>query len=255
MKMVFSSQKNRIIGNKVFVSEPDDVRHLRKVQRIKIGERLLFFDTEKQMQFDCKVVGFRENTVVFEVFESRYIPKSKPEIFVIQALISKKSFEDEVNRLSELGVDFLQPIISKHSQNFRFDDKYMERLRRISYEGAKTVGNHFPTVVLKPFSVTKDFKDFRKLITSFEGKNKLILFTNRTINGVSVDFLEMIKGIGENDRIVLCVGSEGGFTEEEEDEIASFGFVPVNLGKDILLRSDTVCIGSSFVLRLLKFRF
>ncbi|MFN4244736.1 MAG: RsmE family RNA methyltransferase [Brevinematia bacterium] len=253
MKMVFSNEKNNIIGNKIFISDPNDFKHLKKVQRIKIGEKLLFFDTERKIEFTCRVIGFQRNTIVLDMLDSKHINKSKPEIFVIQAIIQKRAFEDEVNRLSELGVDFLQPIVSKHSQNFSFDEKYLERLKKISLEGAKTVGNPFPLEVLNPISITKNFNDFRKLINNFEGKTKLLLFTNRVINGISFNLLEILRELEGSDRIAICVGSEGGFTEYEENEISSMGFLPVNLGKDILLRSDTVCIGVSFVLRLLRF--
>lgn len=252
MKMVFSSARNRIVGDKVYIGEPVDFKHLKKVQRVKIGEELLFFDLDRSIQFKCKVVDFSKDEIILRVINSRTLSRQKPEIFIIQALVQKGTFEDEINRLSELGVDFLQPIISKHSQNFPFDDKYFERLKKISYEGAKTVGNPFPTTILKPFSITKNYNDFEKLIKSFEGNTRFILLTNREINGVSVDFLEIVPNLRDSDRIVVCIGSEGGFTEEEEDIIAKFGFAPVNLGKEILLRSDTVCFGVGFVFRLLK---
>lgn len=254
MKMVFSGGRNRIVGDKVYVSEPNDFRHLKKVQRVKVGEELLFFEVEKQIRYRCKVVDFGEDEVILRVLDGVYVERRRPELFVIQALIHKGVFEDEVNRLSELGVDFLQPIISKHSQNFTFDGRYFERLRRIAYEGAKAVGNPFPVTVLKPFSVTKSFVEFERLVRGFEKGTKFLLFTSREIGGVSVNFLDVIPDLRGNERVVVCVGSEGGFTEEEEDVIASFGFVPVNLGRDILLRSDTVCIGVSFALRLMKYR-
>lgn len=253
MKMLFSSKENYIRGDKVYISEPNDFRHLRKVQRVSIGEELLFFDLERSIQFRCKVIDFSKNTIVMMIVDSKSIENLKPEIVLIQSLIQKSNFEDEVNRLSELGVDILQPIVSKYSQNYEFNDKYMERLRKISFEGAKTVGNPFPTKVFKPFSITKTYSDLKKFVNSFTGNTFKILFTNREIGGVSLSLLDVIGKVKGVDRIIFCVGSEGGFTNEEEDNIASLGFVPVNLGKDILLRSDTVCIGVSFVFRLLKF--
>ncbi|MEN2998098.1 MAG: RsmE family RNA methyltransferase [Brevinematia bacterium] len=253
MKIVFSSAKNRIVGDKVVIEEASDFRHLRKVQRIKIGEEMLFFELERQLQFRCKVVEFGKEKIILRILESNHILRSKPEVFVVQALIQKGAFEDELNRLSELGVDFIQPIISKHSQNFDFNEKYLERLKRIVYEGAKAVGNPFPTTVLKPFSITKGFSKFEEFVKSFEDNTKFLLFTNREINNISINFLDILPSLRGYDRIVVCVGSEGGFTEEEENTIASLGFTPVNLGKSILLRSDTVCVGVSFSLRLLKF--
>ncbi|MCS7299263.1 MAG: RsmE family RNA methyltransferase [Spirochaetia bacterium] len=252
MKIVFSSEKNRIFGDKITIEDQKDFKHLKKVQRIKIGEEILFYQVEEETQYKAKVVDFGKDSIILRVLSSERLVRSKPEIFIVQALVQKGTFEDELNRLSELGVDYLQPIISRHSQNFGFDDKYMDRLRRISYEGAKTVGNPFPTTVLKPFSITKNLNDFKKFISNFDGKTEFLLLTNRVINNVSFDFLDIIPALKGFERIVICVGSEGGFTDEEEDSIISLGFKPVNLGKRILLRSDTVCVGVSFVLRLLK---
>jgi 16S rRNA (uracil1498-N3)-methyltransferase len=223
------------------------------VQRIKIDEELLFFDLERNIQFRCKVVDFGKDEIILRVVDSSLISRAKPEIVLIQSLIQKSSFEDELNRLSELGVDIVQPIISKHSQNYEFDDKYMERLRRIAFEGAKTVGNPFPTKVLRPFSITKTYSDFKEFVSSFQGTTFKILFTNRNIGGVSLNLFEVIEEVRNFDRVIFCVGSEGGFTSEEEDNIASLGFTPVNLGKEILLRSDTVSVGVSFVFRLTRF--
>lgn len=252
MKIVFSNEKNRISGDKITIEDEKDFKHLKKVQRVRIGEEILFYQVEEETQYKAKVVDFGKHSIILRVLSSEKLTRSKPEIYIIQALVQKGTFEDELNRLSELGVDYLQPIISKHSQNFSFDERYMNRLKRISYEGAKTVGNPFPTVVLKPFSITKNYGDLKNFISSLGMKTELLLFTNRAINNSSIDFLDVIPTLKGSERIVVCVGSEGGFTEDEEDNIASFGFKPVNLGRRILLRSDTVCIGVSFVLRLLK---
>ncbi|MCX8029128.1 MAG: RsmE family RNA methyltransferase [Brevinematales bacterium] len=256
MKIVFSSDNNIISGDKVIISDPKDYKHLKKVQRIKVSEEILFYDVEREIQFRCKVVDFSKDSIILRVLTGETMKRSKPEIIIIQALVQKGTFEDEINRLSELGVDILQPVISRHSQNFTFDDKYLSRLRRISYEGAKAVGNPFPLTILKPFSITRGYNDLEKFVRNFTStdgvKTKLLLLTNRKIQDTSFDFIDIIPTMKDTDRIVFCVGSEGGFTEEEEDKIFSLGFVPVNLGSKILLRSDTVCIGLSFVFRLFK---
>jgi len=254
MKMVFVGGDNKLFGDEVYISDINDVKHLRKVQRIRVGEEIEVFDPVTSKKCLTKIVDVNDDKLVGRVISFTTIKKAKPFIYLLQGLVQKGTFEDEIHKLSELGVDYIIPVIAKYSQNYEINEKYKERLRRICFESAKQVGNPFPSTILDSIDVVRNFDELRKFINSFEGRNKKIIFTWQAINGNEPkNLLDIIHEIKEFDNIFIAVGSEGGFSESEEKSFGDLGFEPVHLGREIFLKSDTVCIGVSFVFRLLRY--
>jgi len=255
MKMVFLTGENKLVSDKIYINDSTDVKHLKKVQRVKIGEEIEAFDVETSRKYLVKIVDMNNEGLLGRVVSFFTIQKPKPFVFILQGLVQKGTFEDELHKLSELGVDYIVPILGRHSQNFPINDKYKERLSRICIESAKQVGNPFPSSILDPISILRNFEDVENLINSTEGSKKKIILTWQEVNGKEPkNLLEVIGELEGVDNIFVAVGSEGGFTSEEEQGFGKLGFEPVHLGREIFLKSDTVCIGVSFVLRLLRYK-
>ncbi len=255
MKMIFLVGENKLVGDKVYINDSTDVKHLKKVQRIKVGEEIEAFDVETSRKYLVKIVSMDNEGLIGRIISFVTIQRPKPFIFILQGLVQKGTFEDELHKLSELGVDYVVPLLGRHSQNFPINERYKERLRKICIESAKQVGNPFPSSVLDPISILASFENLEKLINSTGGSKKKIILTWQEVNGKEPkNLLEVINELKGVDNIFVAVGSEGGFTSEEEQEFGKLGFEAVHLGREVFLKSDTVCIGVSFILRLLRYQ-
>ena len=105
----------------------------------------------------------------------------------------------------------------------------INRLNLIATEAAKqSRRNYIPKIndIVKLKDV--DFSKYNKLIFAYE---KLSTTNSKT-------FLELINSIEENDNVIIAIGPEGGWSEDEANYLIAKGFIPVSLGKRIL-RTET----------------
>ncbi len=251
--MVFINEKNYVSSGKIFISDENDYRHLIKVERIRKNQKISVFDPENSIKYSCIVSGIDNRTLVLLIVNSEKIHPPKPEIFILQGLIQKGAFDEELHKLSEIGVNYLVPIVSKHSQNFEFKENSFDRFKRICEESAKSVGNPFPTRVLPTISITKSTRKLEEFLEEYNKKSFKILLSINDFDIVkSENVLSKIEEIKNSEKVFVAIGSEGGFSEDEEKEFVKLGFIPLNLGKDIMYKSDTVAIGISFIINTIR---
>ena len=94
-------------------------------------------------------------------------------------------------------------------------------------------------IMYKGYKDPKYKDDIKKLKdVDFYSYNVLILAYEKNAKDNDKKFLEIINNIKENDNVIIAIGPEGGFSEEEANYLIDKGFIPVSLGKRIL-RTET----------------
>ena len=134
-----------------------------------------------------------------------------------------------VQKCVELGVKKFVPFTSDYCA-VKSESIKCERLNRISLESAKQSGRGFvPTVeeVIK-------FNDLLDLL----GEYDLVIFPYE--NEEDCDIREFVAN-KQHERVAVIVGSEGGFSNREADELRRIAGGSVTLGSRIL-RADTASV-------------
>ena len=219
-----------------------DVAHIRKVLRLKRGDRIQVLD-------DCgNCYTVILTSVGREQIESSIISKedannceSPLRICLGQGLVKGAGFDGIVRRSVELGIDKIIPVNANRCvSNLSQEDitKKNDRWRRIATEASKQCGrSKIPGIEPKPTSV------------------KQFCFLNRK-SDMKIIFWEEEQSIRIKDfsyqnqfkTAAILVGPEGGFTSKEVESSKEYGFQSVSLGPR-LLRVDTASLAAISILQ------
>ncbi|MEK7162574.1 MAG: RsmE family RNA methyltransferase [Patescibacteria group bacterium] len=204
---------------------PEILRQLKNVLRFGAGERFVLFDGSGH-DFISEFTG-KEAKIIEKVLNRRE-PERK--IFLFQSLLKKDKMEWIFQKGTEVGVFEFVPVLSARSIKKDFNQ---ERAEKIIKEAAEQSGRSF----LPKIHETMDFK-------------KALEFVQKErFSGVIADpnSKKHISETLKEPKMVLFIGPEGGWTEEEVSEAKESGFRAVSLGK-LNLRSETAAIVASHLL-------
>lgn len=154
----------------------------------------------------------------------------EPDLGLLFAPVKRARIDFIVEKATELGVSFLQPVWTRHTVMSRVNE---ERLMAIAIEAAEQCERLSVPVVRSPMTL-------ENLLSAWPSERRLILLDEggggRPIAEVLV---ELPKGPG-----AVLVGPEGGFAKSELDALRSLSFaIPVGLGPRIL-RADTAVLAA-----------
>jgi len=213
--------------------EGDEVRHIRKVLRLKRGDEIVVFDGSGK-EYEGTIVEEGPSSVVImiqNIFSSE--TESQLEITLAQSLLKGDKMDYLIQKATELGVKEIIPFFSSRSVPLIEKSRRLKRYHRwerIAVEASKQCGRG---VVLK----IEPLQDYSEILrTASPDSLRLILWERE-----GVRLKEALERSEEKTKIFFIIGPEGGLSEEEVDEAKRNGFTRVNLGRRIL-RSETASL-------------
>ncbi|MGL5651889.1 MAG: 16S rRNA (uracil(1498)-N(3))-methyltransferase [Paraclostridium sp.] len=240
MDRFFVGKKNINLENKTCIIEGEDVKHISKVLRCRIGEELEICDNDNN-EYICEITNIDKSQVELNIVEVVDIKReSDLKIKVYQGLPKGPKMEMILQKLTEVGVDEIILVQTKRTVvkvDDKKEDKKIERWERIIYEAAKqSKRGKIPKLrgVLSFKEALADMKENDFNIAPYE--NERTKSIKQAIKGVD------IKNIG------IFVGPEGGFEDTEIKAIEEIGGQSVSLGPRILRTETASLVASSIVL-------
>lgn len=229
---------NKISGNSAVISG-DDYEHAVKVLRLKEGDEVIVFNYEHG-EYKAKVSMIDANARVIEAGITEMIrarEKKSSKITAIAALIKKDKFEMTLEKLTELGIDRIIPLITNRTIiKIKDEGKKEKRWESIIYSAVKQCGR-LSTPELLP--VVEGVKN----ITAKEGCANFFIYEKEDGNFLIDEAVKLKAGADA----CFIIGPEGGFDSQEAEEIIKKGFLPVSIG-DTILRAETAAIAAGTVL-------
>jgi len=211
----------------------DEVRHIRRVLRLRVGDELSVFDGSGK-EYEGAIVeesAFSVSIQVKNILPSKR--ESSLEITLAQSLLKGEKMDYLIQKATELGVKRVVPFISSRSIPLLEKSKGLERRRRwekIVIEASKQCGRGVLSEVDPP-------RDYSELLGSVPGDClRLILWETE-----EEKLKNVLKRVERNKKIFFIVGPEGGLSREEVEEARRIGFTPVSLGERVL-RSETASL-------------
>ncbi|EQK45278.1 RNA methyltransferase, RsmE family protein [[Clostridium] bifermentans ATCC 19299] len=240
MDRFFVGKNNINLENKTCIIEGEDVKHISKVLRCRIGEELEICDNDNN-EYICEITNIDKSQVELNIVEVVDIKReSDLKIKVYQGLPKGPKMEMILQKLTEVGVDEIILVQTKRTVvkvDDKKEDKKIERWERIIYEAAKqSKRGKIPKLrgVLSFKEALADMKENDFNIAPYE--NERTKSIKQAIKGVD------IKNIG------VFVGPEGGFEDTEIKAIEEIGGQSVSLGPRILRTETASLVASSIVL-------
>jgi len=221
------------IENGILKVEGDEVRHIRKVLRLRTGDGLSVFDGSGK-EYEGVIVEEGPSTIsilVRSISSSR--KESALEITLAQSLLKGEKMDYLIQKATELGVKRILPFISSRSIPLLERAKRIERHRRwkkIAVEASKQCGRG----IIPEIDPPEDYLQLLEFVP--KGILRFILWEKE-----GERLKQVLKRPGRESGILFIVGPEGGFSREEVEEAERAAFVPVTLGERIL-RSETASL-------------
>ena len=240
MDRFFVEKKNVNLENDTCIIEGEDVKHISKVLRCRVGEELEICDNDNN-EYICEITNIDKSQVNLNILKRVDIKReSDLKIKVYQGLPKGPKMEMILQKLTEVGVDEIILVQTKRTVvkvDDKKEDKKIERWERIIYEAAKqSKRGKIPKLrgVLSFKEALADMKENDFNIAPYENEK------TKTIK-------QAIKGKDINN-IGIFVGPEGGFEDTEINAIEEMGGQSVSLGPRILRTETASLVASSIVL-------
>jgi len=210
-----------------------EVRHIRRVLRLRVGDKLAVFD-DSAKEYQGIIMEEGPSSVVIKVENTLLPPEESPlEITLAQSLLKGEKMEYLIQKATELGIKNIIPFFSSRSVPLLDKSKRLRRYHRwekIAIGASKQCGR----VVVPKIEPFQDYSEMLQMASS--ESTRLILWEREGIG-----LKELLKELNEKEKIFFIVGPEGGMSHEEVEEARRAKFIPITLGRRIL-RSETASL-------------
>ena len=213
----------------------DDEHHVLHVMRMKKNDEIEVVDEGKV--FLCRIddISPLKISVVHEISSDVEI---KEDITLLFALTKGDKVDLVLQKATELGVKKVALITSKRtvvSYDNKDVDKKLLRFKKIMKEASEQ--SH--RVIIPELLGIFNLKNLPKEV--YSDLNYVAYEKDASMTS------EMFKGLQKGKSISILIGPEGGFSEQEVNNLTNLGFVRTSLGKRIL-RAETAALYALSVL-------
>lgn len=210
-----------------------DVKHIKDVIRLKIGEKLQV--SSEGITYDGEIEEISKKVVIVKI-NDKFKGKNEPSTYITlyQGLAKSHKMDLIIQKCTEIGVSEFYPVATGRAVAKIKDEKRVEskvnRWSQISDEASKQSKRDIRPIVNEIIN----FDDMINLLS--REANILVPYEDETINDIK-SCLNSIK----NKRVNIVIGPEGGFQEREIEKLKDIGASIVTLGPRIL-RTETAGI-------------
>jgi 16S rRNA (uracil1498-N3)-methyltransferase len=225
-----------IHGSTVLLGEPT-AHQIRNVLRMRPGAVIVVLDNQG-WEYEVELAEIEKNQARGQVIEKRPAAgEPTVQVTLYQCLLKKDNFEWVLQKGTEIGVSRFVPVISQRTvaaDGERVKSSKLARWERIITEAAEQSHRGRLPVLEEPVS-------FEQALAG-AARSDLALIpwekeSSQTLRAVLRDAVA---------HVVLFIGSEGGFADDEITLARQHGVIPVTLGPRIL-RAETAAIAAALL--------
>ena len=216
----------------ITISDAENYRHIAKSLRARINEKLLLID-ENQIQYETCIVEIDSKNIVCKVEQS--YPSKRDldfDLYLAQSPLRSDAQLTIMEKATELGVRSVYPVITDNcALNTSVLEKKQEKWQRVMYDASKQCERaKVPTC----FPPTK----LENLLE--QNYDKILVLAERSTE-ISLKQFLVQNPIKKNDKVLVIIGPEGGFSKREFEYFKSKNLPLITLG-DLILKAETAVI-------------
>jgi len=229
----FFIKSDSIKNGVAVISDKENYNHIVKSLRSKVGEDILLID-ENQIQYEGKICKINLNSVEIDIIKS-YESKRELEfdIYLAQSPLRSDSQSLIVEKATELGVSGVYPIYSDNcALKKSVIEQKISKWQKIMVEASKQceralIPTCFELTSIEKVALSADF-------------DRVFVFTERSSNFSLKKYLRE-NSIIKDEKILVIIGPEGGFSQREFEFFEQKKIVTLSLG-ELILRAETAVI-------------
>jgi len=230
---IFHIDDSAVNGDMITISHSRLLHHLEDVLRVHLGENIKFFDSNAC--FETVVHSFDRSGIICSIQNESNLNFPKLNIALANALIDKEPMETILRLNIPYFVSEFSFFKGKRS-NLNINDKILFRLNALALSVAEQSEACFVPSV-------KMYNNIGDLISA--NRDRLIIALNPHSVSSIYDIGEQVKNAS---KILLTVGPEGGFTNEELSAMKEYGALEASL-KSAIFRSEFAGFAAISLLR------
>ena len=230
MSKFFVEPKN--IGEQyIKITSKEDIHHLSKVLRLKIGDDI---DISDSLTWDYKaeITSINEKEVTLKILDKQKFSREPGiKVTLFQGIPKAGKMDIIVQKCVEMGVYSIVPVLMDRTivvdkGNF---EKKISRWQKISDESVKQCKRG----IIPEIKTTQNFDKSIKDLSSFD----LVIFPYENESKYTIK--NCLRSLTQKPKnVAIIIGPEGGFSEKEVLSLDAINAQTVTLGKTIL-RTDT----------------
>jgi 16S rRNA (uracil1498-N3)-methyltransferase len=214
----------------------EKAHYISTVLRCKIHDTLIVTDSTGAA-YSARISAITKKEATLVIIEPFCQDNEPPiDIMLLQGLLKGEKMNLVIQKATELGVTEIVPIITERSQ-IR-ETRKVQRWQKIAGEASRQCGRNRIPLIHEPAA-------FEAAIAS-QRLNKGIIFWEQS----GAPFSSALESLQGQKQIVLCIGPEGGFSEQEIEAAKERGLIVSALGKRIF-RAETAAIVSIAIVQFL----
>jgi 16S rRNA (uracil1498-N3)-methyltransferase len=205
--------------------------HLTHVLRSRVGQEFDLVANGIVRRGRVSIIG--EDRVEFELGEEITSDSIRTDLTLLLAIFKFDRMEWAVEKATELGVARIVPLIARRTDTHLSSaaEKRVERWRRIATQASEQSRRVTVPEVASPIKL-------RDLVTPADSL-KIVLSEAEQ----QVSLREILDQDQNSNQLLLAIGPEGGWTQDELDFFQKEGWTSVSLGPTIL-RAETAVIAA-----------
>lgn len=228
----FFVEPSQIHENEVRITG-SDVKHIKSVLRMKVGEELSISNGVDQKEYRCGIEELGEEEVLCRI---RFIKEADVElpskIYLFQGLPKGDKMELIVQKAVELGVYEIIPVAAKRAV-VKLDEKKAKHKRERWQGIAEAAAKQSRRKTVPAVNAVMSMKE----AIAYASEMDIRLIPYEMAEGMDRT-KKMISGLKPRQSIAVFIGPEGGFEESEIEAAREAGISPITMGKRIL-RTET----------------
>ncbi len=236
----FCVDKTDIGPKYIDITDAKDVHHLTRVLRVGVGEDVFISDGEGAGYIaTLDTAAARARLAIKERLPVRRRQERPVRLTVACAVPKAAHFEEVIDKGTQLGVDAFVPLLTERGL---LDEavclKKMPRWQRVRQAAVRQSGVLFMPDLAVPVAL----KDFLPRLGDYD--LKLLPHLSEQARHLT----DVFQGF-ERGRVVVLIGPEGDFSQDEVQRCLDAGCAGVSLGSSVL-RVDTAAIAVASYVRL-----
>jgi 16S rRNA (uracil1498-N3)-methyltransferase len=233
-----------------------DFRYLRQVLRVKIGDMINvrlsdgtlsnttvcnILENQKQIQLQICQKGSADESVTRGVQAEQIVSSnSSIEYWLLQFIPKASKMEQIIRQATECGIKNIVPVIGEYSQKnnvLAMESSKKDRFLRIVREARQQSGSPVETTILDAVSLKEAISLWNEETLADGEKAAVVLWEcceqTKTVHEV----------LSKSDikKVAIVIGSEGGISPSEIQELSLNGFIPIHFDTNIL-RCETAAL-------------
>jgi 16S rRNA (uracil1498-N3)-methyltransferase len=206
------------------ISDEGLLHQWRKVLRFT-PDTLVELFTQDGTTYSVKLIEITKKISTWEILDVMKKDIVSPKVSLYMSVIKKDAFELLTQKVTEIGVSEIVPILSSRSQTKPLNQ---DRLRRIAIEATEQSGGLRPPHVEDVLILEEALKRAQKM------SQEIVICE---FDGIPIKDFEKKK----DTQIALFIGPEGGWSEEDRAIFEKYPATKVSFGEKVL-RAETAAI-------------